>query len=316
MILAVSHAQDDHAAAVLGELGRMGHPARLVDTADYPVRAAVTMAFATPRPTTLAFGGSVVDAADVGAVWWRRPQPYTVDPGLSPEAARFSFTEAHEAISGLWHSLDATWVNPPDLDEVAHHKPVQLARAVEVGLAVPATLITNDPGEARAFIERAPAARTIYKTFVATAESWRETRVLRAEELALLDSVRLAPVIFQDYVDAVADLRVTVVGEEVWPAEIRVAPGGYQADYRMDLAGASFRPTALPDALVDRLRALLARLGLVYGAVDLRLTPEGDYVFLEVNPAGEWRFVEERTGQPITRSMAALLARLDKEKRR
>jgi len=54
----------------------------------------------------------------------------------------------------------------------------------------------------------------------------------------------------------------------------------------------------------------------VYGAVDLRLTPEGDYVFLEVNPAGEWRFVEERTGQPITRSMAALLARLDKEKRR
>lgn len=315
MILVVSHPLDDHATAVLRELDRAGHPARLVDTGDFPARSSLSLAYATAQPSQLRTPDAGVDLADVGAVWWRRPQPYTVDPGLEPAAARFAFTESHEAISGMWHGLTAAWVNPPDADEVAHHKPVQLTRALEVGLSVPETLITNDPDAARAFIGRRPGARTIYKTFVATEESWRETRVLRPEELDLLDAVRLAPVIFQDYVEAVADMRVTVVGPETWAAEIVPAPGGYEADYRMDLPGARFRPATLPTAVEAGIRALLDRLGLVYGAVDLRLTPEGDYVFLEVNPAGEWLFVEARTEQPITRSMATLLAGLDEEHR-
>lgn len=315
MILAVSHGQDEHAAAVLDELGRMGRPAHLVDTAEYPVSSALTLTYATGEPSVLRMATGEVDLADVRSVWWRRPLPYTVDPDLEASAASFAFTESHEAISGMWHSLGASWVNPPASDEVAHHKPVQLARAAEVGLAVPATVITNDPDAAREFVRRRPGARTVYKTFVATEENWRETRVLREAEIDLLDAVRLAPVIFQDYVDAVADLRVTVVGPDIWAAEITPAPGGYEADYRMDLGGARFRPTTVPAGIEDLLRALMARLDLVYGAIDLRLTPDGEYVFLEVNPAGEWLFVEQRTGQPITRSLAHHLARLDEEGR-
>lgn len=63
----------------------------------------------------------------------------------------------------------------------------------------------------------------------------------------------------------------------------------------------------LPDDLAARLRAYLDRLGLVYGAIDMRLTPDGRYVFLEVNPAGQWRFMEQRTGVPMTETFARLL---------
>jgi glutathione synthase/RimK-type ligase-like ATP-grasp enzyme len=49
------------------------------------------------------------------------------------------------------------------------------------------------------------------------------------------------------------------------------------------------------------------RLGLVYGAIDVRLTPEGRYVFLEVNPAGQWLFIEHATGQPISAELASRL---------
>jgi len=56
---------------------------------------------------------------------------------------------------------------------------------------------------------------------------------------------------------------------------------------------------------------LLKHAGLRYGAIDMRRTPDGRYVFLEVNPAGQWRFVEEVTGQPITAAMASLLTDLD-----
>jgi hypothetical protein len=67
----------------------------------------------------------------------------------------------------------------------------------------------------------------------------------------------------------------------------------------------------MPAKTDQKIHLLMKRLGLLYGAVDLRLTPEGEYVFLEINPAGEWRFVEERTHQPITAAMATFLSDLD-----
>ena len=135
---------------------------------------------------------------------------------------------------------------------------------------------------------------------------------MRPSDLEHMDALRMAPVIFQEYVAADADLRVTIIGPHLFATAIRAAPGGYEVDYRMDMPGASFQEAALPEPVAARLRDLMQRLGLVYGAIDLRRTPEGEYVFLEVNPAGEWRFVEERTGQPMTRAMATVLRDLDR----
>ncbi len=178
-------------------------------------------------------------------------------------------------MSGMWHALDAMWVNPPASDEVAHHKPLQLARAEEVGLSVPRTLITNDPAAAADFVEDLGVGRTVYKTFIATEENWRETRLLREGELELLDAVRLAPVIFQEYVEAAADVRVTAVGDELLTAEIAVAPTSYPVDYRMDMGAASFTPAELPTDVAEKLLALMKRLDIVYGAIGLRRAGDG-----------------------------------------
>ncbi len=313
MILIVSHPGDDHAAGVLDALVRSGHPAVLVDTADFPFQASLTQHFG-PRMTPrfeLTVDGTTVDLGTCRAAWWRRPQPFTLHPGLDPDVAAFTYSECHEAVAGLWAALDVEWVNPPHLDEVAHHKPYQLAIASELGLPIPHTVITNGPDVARRFIDQHGPGRTVYKTFLASDAHWRETRVLRVEEMGLLDSVRVAPVIFQEFVAAVADIRVTVAGPEMFATAIRPAPGSYEIDYRMDIAGASFEPTTLPVEMEKAIQALMGRLGLVYGAIDLRRTAQGEHVFLEVNPAGEWRFVEDRTGQPITEAIARLLVDLD-----
>jgi hypothetical protein len=312
MILVVSHAGDDHAVRVLDALERVGHPAVLVDTAAFPSHGTLTQRFGDGRPSfELCFEGRPIDVSGARVAWWRRPQPFTLHPGIAHDVASFAYTESHEAVSGMWAALPVRWVNPPVLDEEAHHKPYQLAIATKVGLPIPRTLITNDPSAARRFSEEVGLERTVYKTFLATETHWRETRILRREELDLLDRVQLAPVIFQEYVPAVADIRVTVFGDDVFATAITPAPGGYDVDYRMDLAGAGFSATELPAGTVALLRSLMAHLGLVYGAIDLRRTAEGEHVFLEINPAGEWRFVEERTGQPMTEAMARLLARLD-----
>jgi glutathione synthase/RimK-type ligase-like ATP-grasp enzyme len=115
-------------------------------------------------------------------------------------------------------------------------------------------------------------------------------------------------VIFQEYVPAVVDLRVTVVGDDIFAAGIHSQETRYRVDFRIDMNQASIEAHSLPGEVESCVRELIRRLGLVYGAIDMRLTPDGRYVFLEVNPAGQWLFIEGRTGQPITAAVARTLA--------
>jgi hypothetical protein len=313
-IAIVSHPGDGHAQAVAAALVARGAPAAIIDTSAFPMNMRLSIEVDNERHnTSLRNGHTAFHVDDLNVVWWRRPQAYGLDPALDPSVAGFAYSECHEAISGMWHGLDATWVNDPSLDEVAHHKPLQLKVAHELGLRIPRTLITNDPDAARRFVAAQGPDQTIFKTFIALEECWRETRVVTAEELGKLDAVRLAPLIFQEFVEAKADLRVTMFGPKALAAEIVTPKDGYRYDYRVDLEVVAMRPTTLPSKVERALLDLMRRLGLIYGAIDLRLTPEGDYVFLEVNPAGEFLFVEERCELPLTATMADLLCKLDRE---
>ena len=315
MILLISHPGDDHATAVAGRLAGAGAPAVIFDTARVPGSITVDLEYGngTSWSGAATVDGPRIDLADVGSVWWRRPQPFDVpDDVTSHEDRTFAYNECHAAVSGLWSCLNARWMNDPMRDEVGSRKAYQLKVAGELGLRVPRTLITNDPAAANAFIDAEGPSGTIYKAFSATEHAWRETRLLKPEERAQLDALRYAPVIFQEYVRASIDLRITVVGERIFPAEIVSGDSGYPVDFRMTMHEAAMAPHALPDSVAGDLHALMAALGLVYGAIDMRLTPEGEYVFLEVNTAGQWLFIEERTAQPITAAVADTLRAFDR----
>ena len=251
---------------------------------------------------------------DARVIWWRRPNPISLHPELSPgENLSFTYGECHAALTGLWACLDAHWINDPIKDEIASRKAFQLKLASELSMRIPRTLITNNPDQARAFIEQEGFSGTVYKAFQATEKAWRETRLLKTEELEMIDAVRYAPVIFQEYIRADIDLRITVIGDDIFPTEIRSGEAQYRIDYRMNLQSASVQPHILPDAVEKQLRRYMQALGLVYGAIDMRLTPEGEYVFLEINPAGQWQFMAERTGIPISDTMANYLLHKSKK---
>ena len=303
MIVVVSAQRDLHALRVLEELQRRGAPATLLDLGEYPQRLHLSLEWPGHR-----FRVGDIDFSEVRAVWWRRPQPFVLHDEVRDATDRaFAWAEIDAAFNGLWLSLDAFWINHPTRDEEASRKVLQLQLAEELGMRIPRTCITSDPEVARAFVAEQTPERTIYKAFAGSESAWRETRLLKPEETERLDHVRFAPVIFQEYVPGV-DLRITIVGEEIFPAAIRVAAHGYQVDFRMTMDQARIEAVTLPAALVAQLRAFMQRLGLVYGAIDMRLTPEGEYVFFEINPSGQWLFVEEATAQPITAALAEALA--------
>ena len=179
-------------------------------------------------------------------------------------------------------------------------------------MSIPRTLITNDPGKALSFVAEVGENRVIYKAFTGTEQEWRETRLLKTEEQALLDNVKFAPVIFQEYIDADIDLRITCLGEEIFAAAIYSQETSYKVDFRVDWSDTRVEPIELPDSVAELLKAFMKKIGLVYGAIDMRRTPDGDYVFLEVNPSGQWLFIEAKTGQPITSTLARMLAENDR----
>jgi glutathione synthase/RimK-type ligase-like ATP-grasp enzyme len=311
VIVAVSHPDDPHAVRVLDVLRRAGHETLLFNLADLPAAATLTFDYGTngDRPRLLfRTGGNEVDLGRARSAWWRRPQSPDLGAIGNPDVFNFTHQEWQEALNGLWQLVEAPWMNPPALDEVASRKAHQLRVARELGLRTPHTLVTSDPDAARGFIDAHGIGKTIFKTFSCTHAIWRETRLVRQEELGILDQVRLAPVIFQEYIPASADLRVTVINDRIFPAAIDSRGTDYEVDFRMSLGQARTEPCTLPREVEERLLALLERLHLVYGAIDLRRTPEGEHVFLEVNTGGEFLFIEERTGQPITQAVADWLA--------
>lgn len=310
MIVIISHEEDLHAQRVMARLDRDGHRSLLLNLAMLPNRATLSFDYDSPeRPALqLRVDGAVHALGDACSVWWRRPQAADPSSVTDPQLRLFTANEWHEAIGGLWQLMGSPWMNDPQLDEAASRKAWQLHVARQVGLRVPRTLISSDPDAARAFIASQGLERTVYKTFSCTHAVWRETRLLRAEDLALLDALRIAPVIFQEYVPAGIDVRVTVVGSSVFAAAIKPAAGETRVDFRMRVGRSSMDSFTLPQQIDGQLRSLMQRLGLVYGAIDLRISPQGEYFFLEVNTAGEFLFVEERTGLPITEAVANWLA--------
>jgi glutathione synthase/RimK-type ligase-like ATP-grasp enzyme len=314
VILAVTHDGDEDAVPVLEALARLGADVAVLDLADLPGRARLSLEYggeaaatSTSSATSLRLAnGREIQAREIEAVWWRRTRPFTLHPGLSPRDAGFSDRQTAEAVEGFFASLPARFVNDPWRDRVASHKPLQLATAAAVGLAVPATLVTNDPERARAFVTGLAGQPAIHKALHATPGDWRPTRLVDVGQLDRLDAVRLAPVILQAYVPGV-DLRVLAVGDRLFAAEIDARASRSPEDFRQVFERCPVRPVDLPAEVANRLLEVQRRLGLRYGAFDLRRRDDGEHVFLEVNPSGLWRFIEERTGQPISQALAELL---------
>lgn len=308
MILILSSDDDIHAHHVMQHIAERGHEALLLNLADFPKDAQLVFeAGMSNARRILHYRDQSIDLSQVTSVWWRRPQPYGTHPDVTdPVLDNFAIHEVDEAIQGLWLSLDAKWINVPSRDQDASRKAWQLDVARAAGLSLPRTLITTDPQAARDFIDREGVERTIYKPFQGSEDAWRETRLLKADELDKIDAVKYAPVIFQEYIEATCDLRVTVVGDHIFAAAIDSQKTAYRVDFRMDM-NVDITPTTLAPQTEAGIRALMKRLGLTYGAIDLRRRPNGEEVFLEINPAGQWLFVEDQTGQPISKAIADCL---------
>ena len=326
MILIIADAVDGHARLVKRRLAEKGARATIFDLGEVPERAGLS-AWVTPgepaRSRVRREAGSL-DLGEVKAIWFRRMNELAPAPNMAPEDQEFARNEAQSMLLSLGVLLaDRFWVNPVSAalaTDGGHGKIGHLEVARSLGLDVPRTLATNDPEEARAFLATCDQG-AIYKPFRSpvrhTTDEQGEkkpqaifTNKLDERALAQLDGVRHAPCIFQELVPKKLELRVTAIGKKLFACEIHSQGRDESAvDFRRD-QGMTLTPHAtheLPRAVGEKLLALDERLGLVYGAFDLILTPEGRYVFLEVNQQGQFLWIEEEAGLPLLENFTEML---------
>lgn len=311
MILIVSSLLDRHAQVVARILERRRVQVFIGDVMEFSAGAQLSLD-AHELAWTRADGHSA-RLADVHGVWCRRNFAPNFDPALRDACDR-DFVR-RQWVELLWGSvcalgaLGTRLVSDPYRQQAAS-KPLQLAIARQRGLKVPDTLISNDADAVLGFVDR-HAGRVVHKTLAVAMDELLFTKRWGAEEASALDALGFTPTIFQRQVGGTREVRVTLVGERVFAAEFDVGcdagcDAGGQVDGRLDV-DAPFRIHCLPHDVVDRLQALMQTLGLQYATVDLRIDEAGDYVFLELNPQGQFLYVEIKTGLPISEAMADLL---------
>jgi hypothetical protein len=137
----------------------------------------------------------------------------------------------------------------------------------------------------------------------------RYTNVVTKRDVGYASSVRYCPIIFQAYVPKLFELRITVVGQKVFAAEIHSQhTNRTRHDWRRyDHYHMSYAQHCLPDDVAQRVLDLVQQLNLGYGAIDMVFTPDGRYVFIEINPNGQYLWIEQATGLPITDAIVDLL---------
>ncbi len=300
-VLIATQTEDIHATLVKDVLEHKGHEAILWYGADFPTRQSHSVRLdSCARLERSVLGTNLEDWGDFDVVWCRRPTQPQLPQDMHAGDRKFATRECRSFVHSLWSlvSPEAFWVNPYHNRPLADSKIFQLKTAVQLGMQIPSTLCSNEPGEIREFI-RNNHGSTVYKPFLPSwwtsdsKEAILYTSLVTEEDLPDNDILRLSPGIFQRKIEKSHELRVTFMGDHAFAARLDTQDPSIGIDWRQDSYRIPTSPVAIPDTIAEKCRALMTRLGIVFGCFDFIVTPNGDYVFLEVNEMGQFIWLEE-----------------------
>lgn len=249
-------------------------------------------------------------------VWHRRPERLKHKLiGASPED-RFLIDEWSEALEGFFAHIDNyKWMNHPTFNVPASHKLEQLSRAKEFGFRVPDTLVTQSPDQLRCFYER-HSGRVIVKPiasgYIVNSDGEQESLIytnrVPPDHLTNLMDLNTCPTLFQEEIDKAVDVRITIVDQAIHAVELlaQEEDGAQRCDIRRNnMNDVVYRPARLPAPIEHRIRKLVAHYALRFAAIDMAVTREGDWVFFEVNPNGQWAWMDLAGVSDIAASFVA-----------
>lgn len=304
-LLIPTEPDDLHALLVKIALEDMGHFVRLLFTADHPTKQINSVYIDNESYNwKSADDYNTYEENEYDVVWWRRARkPYLPKKLAHPEDYKFIIRENalfHESLTANI-APDAWWINDKEAANRANFKLLQLRLASLCGLTIPKTLCSNDPNEIKLFLINHKKQDVIYKPLCSN--FWFEndkvkityTNKIKLSDLKNNNLLQLVPGLYQPEIKKKYELRITCFGRYVVAAKLdSQSHEGSKLDWRaMQGANLAIQPYKLPSYIETRLHNFMAKLGIVFGAFDFIVTPDNDYVFLEVNEQGQFLWIED-----------------------
>jgi hypothetical protein len=287
-----------------------------LNTEDFPLNAMASFEVRRDRKRNSWNRSTSLDR--LRRVWLRRHRLPDLPAEIPPAHKEYALRESLWFLRGLIFELteflphDAWMSHPLELSR-AESKVFQLSVAANVGLRCPETLISNDPQEIRRFFELHAGdviAKPVRMGYFDYGVEQRATYTTKITKSDLSDDAALtaAPVIYQQHIGKESDIRVTVVGEKLYAAAIdSQSVDSARVDWRRSDVELNHQHHQLPQEVANGCRALMSKLGIRFGAIDFVLAPSGEYVFLEVNPNGQWLWLEDKLGFRVADDIACWL---------
>src|SRR3989344_1673212 len=259
------------------------------------------------------FAETRINLSEIDTAWHLRESRPLGGTSLDLET-RFAANETRQAFRAIFSLLECRWVNSSDaIDRVNSNKLYQQAVAARCGLSIPTTIISNDPAGILEFAS--PTQGLLAKTMgyirlddAGLCSIYSER--FSCEELAgSSDAIRACPIYGQTYIEKRYEHRVMVIGKHVLSCQINSqASEATKTDWRhYDFENVEHKQVDLPSATRTKLLRFMEGVDLRYGAIDLIETPDGEFVFLEVNPSGQWGWIADLGGLPIPEAVADML---------
>lgn len=313
-VLIITNEHDPHADAVVLELRKRDVPVFRFHPEDFPHASSISIEIRDGSiEGEITTTNRKVAFRDICAAWYRRPQSMFTG-SVSPTATQLDdYIKVQTAVTmrTLYETLETLWVCHPHKLQRADIKALQLAEASKAGLKTPHTLISNRPAKAAAFVDRLGevecAIKPLNTTGVSNEQGYRLPLTTTLPKGYPLDSVALAPNIFQPYIHKAAELRCVVIGKNIFTAQL---DSQANENTRKDWRGGECQHElfSLPEQVEASIHRLMDSFGINFASLDMIVTPDGEFVFLELNPNGQWLWLEHELGLPLVASMADLLA--------
>lgn len=310
MLLLVTNCRDITTDYVVAELQRRHTPYFRLNTEQLP-NALCTMDSYPRSAWSISLAGKTIRGDQVRAAYFRRPGAPEVLLPTNPGEKAYVEAEWSSFIKSLYARLDGSWLNAPTDIFLAEDKPKQLMLASELGFNVPSARITNDITAVRQITGAGSAIAKPLRQALLTGERERVIFTTRLESLREndADAIAMAPIIVQSEVIKKYDVRVTVVGTKIfataiWSQEHEETQVDWRQGSRPDL---KHEKIELPLSIQQQCLELLHRLNLQYGAIDFICDQQGKLWFLEINPNGQWAWIENLTGYPIAAAIVDAL---------
>lgn len=297
-ILILGSEEDIHAAHLKQSLIEKGITVDYLDTRLFPTKLKISWQPVNHTGYLRFSDGRKLNLADVNKIFWRTFAGVNVPKLTDSYQETIAVNDSMSLLRSFMQSAPEKWVNSWEAYQFHKEKPLQLSLANQIGVTIPATLVTNDAQEIINFYHS--YLDLIFKPVYGGSH----TQFLTKEYLDI-DRMNLAlsisPVTLQEYIPG-TNIRSYVVGKNVYSAEIRSSSLDFREDKKAQLI---YLET--PEDMKKQCLAITEAFGLKWTGIDWRLKPSGEFIFLEANFSPMFIHFERQTGCPITDDLIQLL---------